>query len=64
MAKRGRPPEGIVTSSVRLHRDLVKKLRIISSIRNITSAKLLEPVLRPFVEAEYMKALKEAPGSR
>ena len=48
------------TSPVRLDKESADKLRVICSIRKVSSAKLLRPVVRPFVEREYPKALKEA----
>lgn len=54
-----RPAEGGPTSPVRIHEDLADKVRAITSIRKISSANLLEPLIRSFVEKEYVKMLKE-----
>ena len=59
MRKPGRPPEG-KTSSIRVDESIARKLHIIAAIRKAKVSELTTPLLTPFVEKEYPKALKEA----
>ena len=59
MRKPGRPPEG-KTSSIRVDESVARKLHIIAAIRKAKVSDLTTPLLVPFVEKEYPKALKEA----
>ena len=63
MSQRGRPPADLDTKAIRVESGVAEKLRIIASIRRTTIAKLLDPLIRPLVEREYGKALKEASSS-
>lgn len=47
------------TSAVRIHEDLADKVRTITAIRKISSARFLEPLIRAHVEKEYVKTLKD-----
>ena len=61
MAKtRGRPPSGIQTALIRVRKEQAKKLKVIATLRETTSASLLGPLLQPFIEREYPKAIREA----
>ena len=60
MGKRGRPSEGVDAISVRIPKEIVRKLRVIASIRGSTIPKVLGPILEPALDREFAKALKEA----
>jgi predicted transcriptional regulator len=59
MKKRGRPPEG-KTSTIRVSEDIARKLRLIAVVRKTRVPRLADPLLKPFTDREYPKALREA----
>jgi hypothetical protein len=49
----GRPP----TDTVRIEADLARKASIIATVTGTSVSDLLSPVLRPFIEREFAKAV-------
>lgn len=49
---RGRPA-GIPTDNVRIHRDLAEKVAGLTDLLQLRAADLLDPIIRPQIEAMY-----------
>ena len=57
------------TAAIQVEKDLARKAAVIASHRRISQSKLVSPVLREFIEAQYalvsaeiQKELKQKPG--